>query len=411
MEVPKRFWHSVYLVYRIAYLSNFSHEKLEKTHDVNQHPDTVDNAFSQLILLYLLNSNKLRQTEIRELRQCIKYWIPLVHFQLHANEKTKYVFNYLSDQAPRAYLSPQDTTFMHNASEVIYINLSELASYINTTLKDNAKYYSEEEEHNLNSVLKYHILNLLTQNPLRSSVRYADEGQVNVVFGITSAHFFLSNAKHFKETLALDIDISLQNSPQLLASMSNDREVHLMSKIHEQRFNAEISKTYTTQIVNRSELGFCLRWQNHPPKHLRTGEFILVQEIDNKLWTGALIRWMKHNQDQSIDFGIELLSAKMCPVAIYAPKQNSNPIFHPAILLLNQADQYSLILPGAQIFHENQNLSLRFGNLEIKIFLEKGIILTQSCARFSFDLLERSKQKLLDQYFEQQMDTTATQDF
>lgn len=405
LDAPKRFWHYAYLIYRTACLSEFVSEKLDKISEHHDSIDTVEKAFTKLVLLNLLNSHKLRQTEIKELMQCVEYWIQLVHFTTAPDTHSKYVFNYFSDQAPKSYVHTENPH-----KESFYIDTSELSTYIESTLKPNARYYSKVEERSLTNVLKHHIQTILNQNPMRNSIRYSDEGVIDVTLGITSAHFFLSHARHFKETLALESDLNLQNNNQILASISGDKEIQLSTKTYEQRFNAEITRIYETHIVNRSDSGFCLKWQTHPPKHLRTGEFILVRENKNEPWTGAIIRWMKNNHEQSIDFGVECLSSRMSPLAVCIPKQGANPIYHPAILVLDNNQQYSLILPSAQVFYENQNLLLRFGSTELKIFLKQGITLTQSCARFSFDLLEQSRLSLLNQYFEQHLDTLKTQD-
>lgn len=100
----------------------------------------------------------------------------------------------------------------------------------------------------------------------------------------------------------------------------------------------------------------------------------------------------------------------MAPVAVSLGKKTAEVIYHPAILTIDDNNKFSLILPSPQIFHENQNLTLRFGTEELRIFLKQCISLVQSCARFDFDLLEQSKLTLLNDYFESQVNNIDTQD-
>lgn len=406
LDVPKNFWTSAYRIYQIACEYHFNLDKVEKIAEKPRNIDSTEKAFAQLILLFLLNSHKLRQSEIKELMLCISYWTSLIHFSKNQGTQSHYYLDIQSDIGPKLNLHKdvQDKNFY-------YINTMELASYIESTLRPNAHYYSKTEEKSLSHVLKRHIVTTLNLNPTRIRPRYEDQGTLEVALGITSAHFFLSHAKHFKETLDLDIDFSLQSNNQVLSQITGDREIQLSSRIYEQRFNAEITKIYHAEITNRSERGYGLQWHNQVIRNLRTGEFILIKENPEALWTGALIRWMKQTNHQTLEFGIELITKSMCPVAVSIPKQNTaQTIYHPAILYKNDEQDYAIILPSAQVFYENQNLLLRMGQNEFKIFLKQSSILTQSCASFSFDLLERSKQPLMDRYFQHQLTSLQTQD-
>ncbi|MFU8926377.1 hypothetical protein [Acinetobacter puyangensis] len=406
LDVPKNFWTSAYRIYQIACEYHFNLDKVEKIAEQHSNIDSTEKAFAQLILLFLLNSHKLRQSEIKELMQCISYWTSLIHFSENQGNQSHYYLDIQSDIGPK--LNLQNNVQHQNFH---YINTTELASYIEATLRPNAHYYSKIEEKSLTHVLKRHIVTTLNLNPTRIRPRYEDHGTLEVTLGITSAHFFLSHAKHFKETLDLDIDLSLQSNNQVLSQISGDKEIQLSSRTHEQRFNAEITKIYHADIINRSENGYGLQWHSQVIKNLRTGEFILIKEHQGTVWTGALIRWMKHSQQQSLEFGIEIITKSMCSLAVSIPKQNTAlPIYHPAILYKNDGQDYAIILPSAQVFYENQNLSLRLGQNEFKIFLKHSSVLTQSCAIFSFDLLERSKQPMMDRYFQHHITTLQTQD-
>lgn len=402
LDVPKFFWSSAYSIYHPAKDFGFAADKIIDQAETNE-VASIESAFIQLILSSLLNSHKLRQTEVRDLTLFTNYWTELVKLSEEPDQHSQYAFNYLRDQSPKLYVKSE-----HLDKECYFINISNLSAYIDAVLQPNARYYSQYEQKNFTNVLKHHIQETLNPNNIRHSQRFSDEGTLEVALGITSAHFFLSYAQHFKETLALEASPTV---PQpTLSSMLSDKEMQLSNKTHEQRFNAEITKIHSSGIVNRSENGYCLQWITETPRLLRAGEFMLVRDNPSSAWNGAIIRWLKTNNEHNIEFGVEVFSKNMCPVAICIPKPNTQPIYHPAILFAEDDNVFSIIVPSSQIFQEDQNLLLRLGQTEIKMFLTRSTLLTQSCAKFMFDLLEKSKYPVLEQYFEQHLNKLNTKD-
>lgn len=405
-DVPQNFWALSYTAYKNALTHQYYTERIDTVLDTESTVDTVQKSFCRLLLLYLLNNHKLRQSEIKELMQCIGYWTALVQLFEHPQAHSTYYCDTATDHPPHFYFS-----HMSVQSQAIYIDLSALCTYIESTLKPNAHYYSKQEQKLLTQVLKHHIINILTLDPSGISPRYNEQGTFEIALGMTSAHFFLSHAKHFKETLALDSDIAIKNNLQSLNHLNNETTAQLSARRYEQRFNAEITKIYQVNLINRSDSGYGLQWQNKMVKNFRTGEFVLLKEHQQDEWTGAIIRWMKNSNEQAIDFGVEKVAEQMCPIAVCLPNQNTpQPVYHPAILYRNPKQQFALVLPSAQIFYEEQSLILRFAYTELRIYLKQSHILMQNCATFDFELLEQSKLTLLQQHFEQHLTALKTQD-
>ncbi|MDP7816786.1 GTPase, partial [Acinetobacter baumannii] len=72
--------------------------------------------------------------------------------------------------------------------------------------------------------------------------------------------------------------------------------------------------------------------------------------------------------------------------------------------------QNTLILPGSQIFREQQTIHLRLGTEEIKVYLLKAQLITQSFIQFQFELLNEQQQYLLDQFMLKKNNTVNSQD-
>ena len=407
-DEPKHFWHTAYDIIWMARAFKFDKEKidvsLEKYQTQQEH---IENAFIELTLLSLLNNHKLRQEDLKHLKNCLPFWLHLVKISNDPHPEAKFCCNLFGDRAPSAVLNK-----FTDQRDSIYLNATELLNHIESTMQQNAAYFSKEEQQNLNIVIKSHVLTTLNNDGVRKNTRFADEGNVELALGINSAHYFLSSARHFKETLLRDTDLSIQNTTQSISELANDQEWKLSSKTFEQRYNAEITKIYATKVVNKSSTGYCLNWESELPKNLRTGDFILVREGADQPWIGALIRWLKNTNQQNVEFGVECIVEKMVPIAVSLSnaKRVADTIYHPALLCMDSKQNLSLLLPSPQIFHENQNLTLRFGTDELRIFLKQCFNLVQSCAQFNFDLLEQSKISQLNEYFESQSNNIDTQD-
>lgn len=147
--------------------------------------------------------------------------------------------------------------------------------------------------------------------------------------------------------------------------------------------------------------GYRIKWSGEAPKNLRTGEYILVKETLHGQWRGGVIRWIKQSTEKSLELGLEILSQAMFPCAVHIQAERHTRNYHPALLLQTQNPeeiQNTLILPGSQIFREQQTIHLRLGTEEIKVYLLKAQLITQSFIQFQFELLNEQQQYLLDQF-------------
>ncbi|MFB2538785.1 MULTISPECIES: hypothetical protein [unclassified Acinetobacter] len=416
VDPPRLFWATCYSIYQTAFKDDFEQEQVERKSNQHQTIYSVERAFINLVVFSILNGNKLRQTEVKELKRLIPDWTSYVKLHTKPTPDTNYAILYESKIAPRVYIADE-----YRNEPASFIDFQDLIAYIEKNVR-----LSEQsnlgDSKSLSSVLRHHVITTLQLKLTRIQPRLNDEGFVQVALGIHPAHFFISGAKEFKESLKLDIGFGLQSISQEYKSTAaaessleyaQQQKVKSLQRLEEQQLSNEIFRIRTASIINRSEKGYGLRWQAEAVKNLRTGDFILIKENQKNHWNGGLIRWLKNAPDRSVELGIEVLSHKICAVAVYIPKVNvSQPVYHPALIYrpIESPNDYAIILPSAQLFHENQNLSLRFDTIETKIFLQKSTNLTQSCASFNFGLLEQSRKAELDEFFTQQIISATTQD-
>jgi len=370
-----------------------------------QHPlANITQAYAQLILLDIFNTNQIRQSEIQALFQCSFDWARMIQILPKDSALTKYVVDPTKDHPP-VYNKKQSSNF--NPS--IFISTQALLEHVTATMHKNAQYMSKNEKIYLSPALKFHVQTILGTTAQRRHERYEYNAALQICFGLTTAHFYLSKAKNFEETLQLNNNYNLQSESKVLSNLEK-KEQQTSSY---QRLSRESKTIYQTTVLDISVNGYRIKWSGEAPKNLRTGEYILVKETLHGQWRGGVIRWIKQSTEKSLELGLEILSQAMFPCAVHIQAERHTRNYHPALLLQTQnleEIQNTLILPGSQIFREQQTIHLRLGTEEIKVYLLKAQLITQSFIQFQFELLNDQQQHLLDQFMLKKNSNANSQD-
>ena len=180
-----------------------------------------------------------------------------------------------------------------------------------------------------------------------------------------------------------------------------------------QRLSRESKVVYQSDILDISVNGYRIKWSGEAPKNLRTGEYILVKETSHGHWRGGVIRWLKQSTEKSLELGLEVLAQEIFPCAVRIQTDRHVSNYHPALLLKNQnldETKTTLILPGSQIFREQQAIHLRLGKEEVKVYLLNAQLITQSFVQFDFELLNEEEQSILHKFMAQNNMDTNDQD-
>ncbi|MCH2012059.1 GTPase [Acinetobacter pittii] len=370
-----------------------------------QHPlANITQAYAQLILLDILNTNQIRQSEIQALFQCSFDWARMIHILPKDTALTKYVVDPNKDHPP-VYNTKRSSNF--NPS--IFIGTQALLEHVTATMHKNAQYISKNEKFYLSPALKFHVQTILGTTAQRRHERYEYNAELQICFSLSTAHFYLSKAKNFEETLQLNHNYNLQSESKVLSNLEK-KEQQTSSY---QRLSRESKTIYQTTVLDISVNGYRIKWSGEAPKNLRTGEYILVKETLHGQWRGGVIRWIKQSTEKSLELGLEILSQAMFPCSVHIQAERHTRNYHPALLLQTQnleEIQNTLILPGSQIFREQQTIHLRLGTEEIKVYLLKAQLITQSFIQFHFELLNEQQQGLLDQFMMKKGNNSSTQD-
>ena len=399
-------WLIAHQLYDAAVTHKYHHTTLEQPAG-KPSLNNVAQAYAQLILLDIFNTNQIRQSEIQALFQCSFDWAKMLQLLPKETELTKYVVDTSKDHPP-IYNKKQSSGFNPN----IFISTNSLLDHVTATLHKNAEYISKNEKIYLTPALKFHVQTILGTTAERRHERYEYSAQLNICFGLLTAHFYLSKAKNFAETLQLEHGYGLQSESRFLSSWDK-KESSDNQESSIQRLSRESKAVYQADILDISVNGYRIKWTTEAPKNLRTGEYILVQETSHVHWRGGVIRWLKQSSEKSLELGLEVLAQDIFPCAVRIQSDRHVSNYHPALILKNHnldETKTTIILPGSQIFREQQAIHLRLGKEEVKVYLLTAQLITQSFVQFDFELLNEEDEPNLQKFMAQKNMDTNDQD-
>ncbi|WP_010115450.1 hypothetical protein [Acinetobacter sp. P8-3-8] len=400
-------WLTTHYLYELSIKNqefNINVNQLQGTHFTIQN---IQQAYAQVLLLDIFNTHQIRPSETQALYQCTFDWVKLIQILPRETALSRYVVDGSKD-IPPIYNRKQHPNFRTS----LYVSTQNLLEHINMTIHKDAEYMSKNEQNYLSAALKFHVQNVLGTNSERQQERYEYTAQLEICFSLQTAHFYLSKAKNFYETLNTNHNFAFQSESNVHSSIATgSSSVSNASQI--KSLDREAKQIYQAQVIDISINGYRVRWANEPPRNLKTGEFILLNENLQNKWRGAIIRWIKQSTNKSFEVGLEVLAQDIYPCAVKVPADRSAFNYHPCLMVkvpnLNESN-ISIIVPNLPFFKEHQAVYLRLGTEEIKVYLTKTMLMTQSFAQYEFELINDEESIFVDQFIEQQSTNLNNQD-
>ena len=393
-------WLITHSVYEMASKNQECLLNINQLQGTNHSIKNIQQAYAQVLLLDIFNTHQIRPTEIYALYQCSFDWAAMVQILPRETTLARYIIDSSKDHPP-VYNRRQHDSFKAN----VFIATQTLFEHINLTIQKDNQYLSQKEQSYLTTPLKFHVQTVLGSTSERQHERYEYSAQLQICFSLLTAHFYLSKAKNFHETLQLDHQFGIHSESTLHAHLSNNHDTAIQKQL--KILDRQAKQVYQCQVLDISITGYRVRWSNQEaPQNLRTGELILVSENLQDRWKCGIIRWIKQSTNKSFEVGLEILAQEIYACAVKVPADRSNFNFHPCLLVQTQSlenTRTSLILPNLPFFKDHQTIYLRLADQDIKVYLIKTLLITQSFIQFDFELLNDEQQTLIDQFIEQQL--------
>nr|WP_174506203.1 GTPase [Acinetobacter sp. Marseille-Q1620] len=395
-------WIIIHSLYDLAFKNNEAFVNINLIQGTHYSLNNIYQVYAQLLLLDIFNTNQIRPDEIQALYQCSFDWAKMIQITPKETSLSRYFVNKKIDHA-----SIYNKKNNQGLNAHLFIETQYLLEHINTTIIQDENYISKVEKQFLTPALKFHVQNVLGTTSERRHERYEYSAQLKICFSLLAAHYFLSHSKTFSESLLAYQKFFLHSDLSNRITVLDQNDLSLPPN---RLLDRECKQVYHTEVLDISLNGYRIRWTGDTPRSLRTGEFILVSETINQKWKGAVVRWIKQASNKSLELGLEVLGQDVfaCAVRLQADLQNMN--YQPALFIQNcqlENNEYSLILPNLSIFKEKQNIQLRLADHEMKIRLEKALLITQSFIQFSFNLINSEQQLLIEDFIFDQSDHSS----
>ena len=128
------------------------------------------------------------------------------------------------------------------------------------------EFLSKHEQKNLSLALKFHVQTILGSTTERRHDRYQYSAQLDICFSLLSAHFYLSKAKTFNETLMLENNYGFQSESKLLLNWDKDTPDTLPQVNSSRLLDREAKQLYQTSVLDVSLNGYRIKWKGETPK-------------------------------------------------------------------------------------------------------------------------------------------------
>lgn len=388
-----------------AMQNNFYLTNINQIQGTQHQLSTISQAYAQLVLLDIFNTHQIRPGEIQGLFLCSFDWAKLIQILPKETTLSRYIVDASKDYPPM-YNSEKNS----HVQPHIFISTQALLEHLTEMQTKKVEPLSRDEKVFLTPALHFHIHNLLTNHIERRHERYEYSAQLNICFGLSVAHFYLARGKNFNETLEIEANYDFQNESALINAMNQHIAVETSTS---RTIDRESKKIYPAEVLDISLNGYRIRWTGTTPSHLKTGEFILVQESAHSQWRGGVIRWIKQSSEKSLELGLEILAHDLFPCAVLVKTDRHHQHYQPALLVQTaQLDhiEHTIITPGSNIYREKQTIYLRLGQEDIKIYLIKAHLITQSFIRFEYELLNDQQEPLVQEFIQKQVNAIKNHD-
>lgn len=390
-------WKKTHRLYQLASLDQYDTIKMSNRQDCiysQKNIHTIATLYKQIILLNILNTEQVRPSETYALYQCSSGWAEHLVISNKKSDLCRYTIQTSTDNPP--FISAKNQDYDTN-SNYLYINVNQLFKRIQLANLPNHRKLTEKEQLYLNPSLIFHITNTLNHTPERRYERYNFNSSIQIGFSLISVHEKLIHTIHQYEILQKK-QAKTYLSSSIFSPISYDETL-----IHT---NPPPKKAYTCNIIDISVNGYRMRWEeNDWPSELQAGEFIVVQENSQSPWRYGLVRWIKQQQNQGLDFGTEILSQEIAPCYIQQYDVNTKRnTYYPTLVLkkeiLNQPC-FFLATPVLNTLQEQKTIELHIANAVVSIYISSKELINQSFILFNFDLLSIEDQNKLNDLISQ----------
>ncbi len=323
---PDSLWSETHKLYQIAAAHKLADRSIADTANIHIKELTIAQCYMRCLLLHTSSPSQLRPRQIRYIFEALEFWVSTAEISREP-EKCTFVIPAGSDCGPE-YTSLRSAPSADDTG----LNTNALAKELNAAANDkNATSLTIPE--NINPLIINHICLTLENNRARQHKRRVANGGVEIVAGITAAHYHLTGSVEFEKFTIADQQAQTSVEKTEFKEQTNDiwADVHDAEPTEKRMPGSETPLQFdsdtTTQpasndypvhsanIINISPSGYCVGWEAGLPPQITNGEMVGVREDANDNWNLAIVRWIKVEPGKQTLTGIELMAPNARPAA------------------------------------------------------------------------------------------------
>jgi len=406
---------------------------------------SIKESYLQIAILRILNPYRLMRMEARKIYYLMKDWV--AHCEIIAYSQLRpdhhYVVNLLSDISPHYFNEKQDAKkFTPGEFEGRIVNMDKLRSFLDkqvAEIKQQMNNNACSYQLRIHNEMLQRIDNKTDFHQERSEERIFAEDQIKLVSGLRACHHFISNKKPFQPQEELDAQLQHRYEAEWLKDKPNN---NLMALLEEEKLlkkkyplgmfhcvspslsesdvtrdderdhnnlNTVISnvnleagqKEFTDNLEednwkqkNESDYGMLLMSKNDIEMPIDVGMLIAYRLNVEKVYSLAIIKWLRVNPRKGIAIGIRLISVQSRAIAIkHHMGRSAEGQFQRALLIAGENvkgknEQRSLIVPSG-IYKQGSKLDVWHNKKLTNVKITLILLATDSFEIVAFEVLDK----------------------
>lgn len=338
--VQDKLWHDSHRIFSTAEKFKVHQQAVtDKDYRTIERSSCVE-TYKQMSVLYLCQPFRLRQSESDALRRFLESAISMIDMKksLEADDRGAVFVTSLRSSVGPAYVPLAEITTFSNLRGFGFERLFQYLKQRRADLPDDSGQTAP-----LTPTLAARVLHILTSQEKRRYSRVNTHRTATVAMGLQNIIDALradTQPELSREELFGNGDQQPKpESSETLAGLELDR-----TSLYQDFFASSLDETLAPkqapaswqlwQVSNSGAAGYGLSWTSNEPCLAAVGELIAVREKEYNLyhWRIGVIRWIRNNQPDSIDLGVEVLAPRTLLVKAPPP--------------LGGEPQDALMLPG-----------------------------------------------------------------
>ncbi len=421
---PQHIWHEIHGIHRYAVDQKLSDRAVDNEGENRARQSSVNDMYKRLLLLSLSGPYRLMQGEVQRVYLALMRWAPRAHlFDLGKSngDAGQYIVDIGADEPPRVRGAERD----HQVLKGWVLETGELAVHLADELEASEVPHGVMRPQVTPDKIAPDLLARLMLTWGIGSQRVSDRddtpGELSLVCGLEAIYAFVGGEqipgfstkpgafngvsapeKTVKKTTGvprallepdervIDDDpelanirkwITQSNQSVVIEPVEQEPPASSPEPAEDELVGIELPVPRSCLIYNESVNGYHLGWTGGGDEQITVGELVAVSGQgghDAGLLRLGVIRWMRAEHPDVIDFGVELFPGDITPV-IFSRKwgRSKLPAYWPG-LLQQRPNEDPTIITAPFYSEENEKTWLTVDGEKRKVFLTRVIEATAS---------------------------------